>query len=335
MDQDSFIRRYGSEWHWLKSTCSGGGSALNRLTGEQIDDVVRSYLRVSGQLAEARGRYRDPALLDHVNDVVRTAQVAVYAGVPRAEPSVLRLFGHRYRDAARKTAGFILIAAVLMLVTTLGSWWWVANSSEARANLFPAGTVEDIRQSGGRDPEIAPTAGFATFLFVHNVEVSFFAFALGITAGVGTLWLIAQNGIMLGTLAGAYSVAGKTGMFWALILPHGLLELTAICIGAGAGLQMGWAIIDPGEQLRAVAIPEAAREASLVVLGVIPAFAIAATIESFISGTAVPDPVQMFIGIAASGGYLLFLLGVAPFRIAGRHLASFLRYSLPRAFMSK
>lgn len=337
MDQDSFIRRYGSEWHWLRSTCSGGGPSLTRLSGEQVDDVVRSYLRVSGQLAEARARYRDPTLLNHLNDTVRTAQIAVYGAVPRNEPGIMRLFGTRYRDAARGTAGFILIAAMLMLVTTLGSWWWVANSSEARAGLYPEEVVNVLRESSeGRDPEVEPTAGLAAFLLVHNVTVAILAFGLGITFGIGTLYVVAINGIMLGSLAGVFTAVGKTAEFWAVILPHGMIELTAICIAAGAGLRMGWAMIEPGDRTRGDALRMHAQAASIVVLGLIPAFAIAAAIESFISGTTyVPNAIELLIGFVAAGGYLLFLLGTEPFKIGAAAVANFFRYSLPRALMSK
>ncbi len=336
MDEDSFIKRYSSEWSWLRSTCEEGGTGLARRTGREIDDVVRSYLRVSGQLAEARGRYRDAALEDYLNAVVRTAQVAVYSGTPRTSRSVFRLFGRRYRDAARSTGRFIMIAAALMIVTTIGSWAWVASSAEARAGLFPAEALEAIQESGGgRSSDVEPSPELAGFLLVHNVEVSIFAFALGVTFGVGTLWVVASNGLMLGTLAGAFTAVGKGAAFWALILPHGILELTAICIAAGAGLRIGWALIDPGDRGRVEALRAEASDAVLVVLGAVPAFAVAAIIESFVSGTGVPNVVEITLGAAVAGCYIVFLVGVAPFRAAWGKVSDAVRYSRPRALMSR
>lgn len=336
MDEDSFIKRYSSEWSWLQSTCREGGTGLSRRSGAEIDDVVRSYLRVSGQLAEARGRYRDAGLEDYLNGVVRSAQVAVYSGAPRTSPGMFRLFGRRYRDAARSTGRFILVAAALLIVTTLGSWVWVSTSADARAGLFPAEVMEAIEESEeGRSPEVVPSPELAGFLLVHNVQVSILAFAFGVTFGIGTLWVVATNGIMLGSIAGAFTAVGKGAAFWAVVLPHGFLELTAICIAAGAGLRIGWALIEPGDRARGVALRAEASDAVLVVLGVIPAFAVAALIESFVSGTEVPDVIEIALGAVIAGAYVVFLIGVGPFRAAGGRVAEAIRYRRPRALISR
>ena len=88
-----------------------------------------------------------------------------------------------------------------------------------------------------------------------------------------------------------------------------VLELIAICIAAGAGLRMGWSLIDPGDRPRGRALRDETREAVVVVIGVIPAFVIAALIEGFITGTALPDALEIVIGLASAGLYVAFLLG--------------------------
>jgi len=144
-------------------------------------------------------------------------------------------------------------------------------------------------------------------ILVNNVIVAFLAFAFGIGLGIGTVYLVIQNAVLLGALAGAYQAAGKAGVFWSLVLPHGLLEITAICIAAGAGLRMGWSVIAPGERLRGRALAEDSRDAVLVVTGVIPAFGIAALIEGFITGTSIPAGVQLGLGTGVAVAYLAFL----------------------------
>ena len=165
------------------------------------------------------------------------------------------------------------------------------------------------------------------------MQVAFFAFALGITLGVGTLFMVVQNALLLGVLAGAFAAAGKSGPFWSLILPHGLLELTAICIAAGAGLRMGWSIVDPGDRPRTRALAEEARDAVMVVLGVIPAFVIAAFIEGFVTGSALPNPVEIGLGAAVAVGYVAFLFGVGPTRI--RAWAARVGYRRPWALIRR
>jgi uncharacterized membrane protein SpoIIM required for sporulation len=141
------------------------------------------------------------------------------------------------------------------------------------------------------------------------VLVAFLAFALGITLCVGTIVVLINNALLLGVLAGAFQVVGRAGSFWALILPHGVLELIAICIAAGAGLRMGWALIDPGDRPRGLALRDETREAVVVVVGVIPAFVVAAAIEGFMTGTALPDGLEIAIGVGVASLYVAFLVG--------------------------
>jgi uncharacterized membrane protein SpoIIM required for sporulation len=178
--------------------------------------------------------------------------------------------------------------------------------------VLPAYVRDAIRDAtGGRGDIGIPPAGLSTVILVNNIQVAFLAFALGITFGIGTVYLVAQNAMFIGVLAGAYTAAGKGGVFWALVLPHGLLELTAIAIAAGAGLRMGWSVIDPGDRRRSTAVAEEARDAAMVVLGVLPAFGVAALVEGFLTGTSVPDPVEIGIGVGMALAYLavLFLPG--------------------------
>jgi len=166
-----------------------------------------------------------------------------------------------------------------------------------------------MREVGGRSPDLGPAPSLSAYILLNNVLVAFFAFALGITLCVGTIVVLIRNALMLGLLAGSFQVVGNAGSFWALILPHGVLELTAICIAAGAGLRMGWALIDPGDRPRGRALRDETREAVVVVIGVIPAFVVAAVIEGFMTGTALPDVLEIAIGVGLAGLYVAFLVG--------------------------
>ncbi len=308
MDIDSFIAKYGPEWKRLDEACARGGPGLAKLSGQEISEILRLYLRVTGHLAEARSRYIDPSLQSYLNSLVTRAHSAIYSGRARTLRGALRFFGVRYREAIRRTVPFILAMAALLVIVAAATTIWVATSREAQAGLLPAFAREAIRRAGGHraDLGVAP-AGLSTVILVNNVIVAFLAFAFGVGLGIGTIYLVIQNAVLLGALAGAYQAAGKAGVFWSLVLPHGLLEITAICIAAGAGLRMGWSVIAPGERLRGRALAEDSRDAVLVVTGVIPAFGIAALIEGFITGTSIPAAVQLGLGTGVAVAYLAFL----------------------------
>jgi uncharacterized membrane protein SpoIIM required for sporulation len=219
------------------------------------------------------------------------------------------LFAVRYPDAMRRTAPYVLAAAAILVAVVLASWAWVATSREAQAGLLPPAAREAIRQAGGARADLGPPTGLSAYILVNNVLVAVLAFALGITFCVGTIFVLVRNALLLGVLAGAFQAVDKAGRFWALVLPHGILELLAICIAAGAGMRMGWALVDPGDRPRGRALREEAGEAVVVVIGVIPAFVVAALIEGFITGTAVPDILEVGLGGVVGTLYVAFLVG--------------------------
>lgn len=309
MDIDSFIATYRSEWTRLEAACAEGGRGLSSLSGDEIGEVVRLYLRASTHLAQARTQFHDPRLDGYLNGLVTQAHAAVYSAQPRTTRGFVRLLAVRYPEAMRRTSPFVFVAAGILLVVVLASWAWVATSAEAQVGLLPPAARDAIRQTGGRSPDLGPAPSLSAYILLNNVLVAFLAFALGITLCVGTIVVLINNALLLGVLAGAFQVVGRAGSFWALILPHGVLELIAICIAAGAGLRMGWALIDPGDRPRGLALRDETREAVVVVVGVIPAFVVAAAIEGFMTGTALPDGLEIAIGVGVASLYVAFLVG--------------------------
>jgi uncharacterized membrane protein SpoIIM required for sporulation len=309
VDIDSFIATYRSEWTRLEAACAEGGRGLSSLSGAEIREMIRLYLRASSHLAQARAEFHDPRLDGYLNGLVTQAHAAIYSTQPRTKRGFVRLFAVRYPEALRRTSPFVFVAAGILLVIVLAAWAWVATSPEAQIGLLPPAARDAIREVGGRSADLGPPASLSAFILFNNVLVAFLAFALGITFCVGTIVVLVKNALLLGVLAGAFQVVGNAGRFWLLILPHGVLELFAICIAAGAGLRMGWSLIDPGDRPRGRALRDETREAVVVVIGVIPAFVIAALIEGFITGTALPDALEIVIGLAFAGLYVIFLLG--------------------------
>jgi uncharacterized membrane protein SpoIIM required for sporulation len=306
VDVDTFIGKYRPDWDRLDRAVRGG---LSSAPGPQVDEVVRLYLRVSGHLAEAQTRYADRPLVDYLTALVSRSHMAIYGTRGRSVRQVAAALTTGYRQAVRETAPFIVISAAVFLAVLFLSMLWVAISPEARAGLLPPGAEDAIRRVGGSraDFGIGPGA-VSTLILINNIQVAFLGFALGITLGIGTLFVLVFNAVNVGVIGGAFTAFGQAGPFWALILPHGLLELTAIFIACGAGLRMGWSIIDPGDRRRGQALAEAARQSVLVVAGVVPAFILAGFIEGYVSGRGLPTAVQLGIGIAVWAVYVAFLV---------------------------
>src|SRR5690606_12740513 len=175
-------------------------------------------------------------------------------------------------------------------------------------------------------------AAFATWLFTHNIQVSFLAFALGITAGVGTGVVLFFNGVFLGGLAQVYAARGLAGWFWAWILPHGIPELTAIFLAGAAGLILGRGLIAPRGLPRSLSLRQEATVALRLLLATLPILVVAGIIEGTISQIHPPQlPVGFKISFAlVMGGALYLWLGAAWLRGPGA-----LTQSVPRALSSR
>ena len=154
-----------------------------------------------------------------------------------------------------------------------------AKSAEAGAN-FP--------------DELKPLISSA--IMTNNIQVGFLAFAFGITLGLGTLYILAMNGMLLGALAALFAKHGYLYQFSALILPHGFMELTAVFICGGAGILLGYSLVDPGDLSRNDSLVLGGKDAVKLVFGVIPLFVAAAAIEGFVTPAHIPPGAK--IGIA-------------------------------------
>ncbi len=119
---------------------------------------------------------------------------------------------------------------------------------------------DEEAQKDGNPMGVADQAGFSSFLFTHNIQVSILAFAVGIAWGLPTLLLLATNGVMLGALAVEYFQDGQGIFFLGWILPHGIPELTCIVLAGAAGLLLGRGMLWPRGTTRGAQIRlEAAR----------------------------------------------------------------------------
>src|SRR5262249_30263763 len=127
---------------------------------------------------------------------------------------------------------------------------------------------------------------------------SFAAFAGGVLAGAGTVYMMVFNGLLLGVITVACQRAGLSLSLWSFVAPHGVLELPAIFIAGGAGLMLGTALLAPGALPRRDALTEAGALAVRLVLGVIPLLIVAGTIEGFISPSDAPPATKFAIGVA-------------------------------------
>jgi uncharacterized membrane protein SpoIIM required for sporulation len=128
----------------------------------------------------------------------------------------------------------------------------------------------------------------ATSIFLNNIKVTFLSFAGGIAAGIITAALLIYNGLIIGAVGGISIAGGSGARFFALVVPHGLLELSCIAVASAAGLRLARALIEPGPITRGAAVMNEARPAVEMVLGTIPWLILAGLVEGFVTPRELP-----------------------------------------------
>jgi uncharacterized membrane protein SpoIIM required for sporulation len=123
--------------------------------------------------------------------------------------------------------------------------------------------------------------------------------------------ILAINAANVGVAAGLMAAAGRLDIFFGLITPHGLVELTALFVAAGTGLRLGWTVIDPGRRSRAEALARQGRAVAGIALGLVCVLLVSGAIEAFVTPSGLPTWARVGIGVLAEMAFLgyVFVLG--------------------------
>src|SRR5436305_3313286 len=304
MDVDTFLATNQPSWDRLASLVRRAGPKVGRLSPAELEEMVALYQRTATHLSYARTTYRDPALTATLSSLVARAGAVVYGSRPRTLRALGQFFAVTFPAAIWYSRRFIAVSAALLLVPAFAVGLWVANSPRAVEATGPKAVREAyVNQDFEQYYRSAPASEFASHVFTNNVQVSIYAFAAGIAFCLPTAFILMFNGANVGVAGGLFASVGQQLKFWGLILPHGLLELTAVFIAGGAGLRLGWTLIDPGDRTPRDALADEGRRAHAIAAGLVVVFAAAGTIEGFVTGSSLPTWAR--VGIGAFGEAVL------------------------------
>lgn len=319
---DQFISANRESWERLAALLDRvDRSGLSSLAPAELEELARLYRRVAGHLSEARSAGLESQTVAYLNRLVTRAYARVYAGSRPRRMNPWRLFAVETPRTFRRRAPYIGVAlAVTLMAATLS--FSAVRSDERWAHPLSPGNAAHAWREFGADSErageyFADTARalggpeFSAILMSNNIRVALNAFALGVTLGLGTLYVLIINGMMLGAFFGVGANADRLVMFAAVVAPHGVLELSAIFIAGGAGLIIGHALVDPGDLYRRDALRIAAADAVKLVLGTVPMFIVAGVIEGMVSpqyaGLFADNAPRILFGLMAGAAFWLCL----------------------------
>lgn len=286
MDLVPFLNQRRAEWKRLEEILKRvEGSGLSTLDDAQAVEFGRLYRRAASDLNQAQTFVSGEATVHYLNDLVARCYLVIYA---RTKVDVWGAVRHLFVGFPvvfrRQVSAFLLATVLLFGGAVFGFLASYFDPEIARAFLLPTDmpTIKPEDSEETREP--AQTAGelsaFSSHLFTNNVSVSFVAFALGITFGLGTAWLLFHNGVLLGALGAEFVEAGQFLSFATGILPHGVLEIPACLIGGAAGFVLARGMIHARPWPRTEEIGRCGAEALRLVVGCVPLLLVAAFLEA-------------------------------------------------------
>lgn len=309
MDLDRYITEHRPAWDRLAHLARRGRRRSSRLEPAELDELVQLYQRASGHLSHARSAYADPSLTALLTRLVADANAVIYGTRSSARTAVREFVLVTFPGAVWRIRRFVVAAALLTIVPAFAVGAWIATSDAA----LDASAPEAVRAAYVADDfesyySSRPASQFAAEVTFNNIQVAITAFAIGVLACVPTAGLLAFNGANIGVAGGLFHAVGEWDRFWGLILPHGLLEISAVIVAGAAGLRLGWTLIDPGDRPRMQALTEEGRQAVLVVLGLVGAFVVAGLIEGFVTGSPLPTLVRVGIGVLVEIAFITYVV---------------------------
>lgn len=302
MDLDAFVAVHGPEWDRLDVL-----ARRRRLSGADADELVRLYQQAATHLSVVRSAAPDPALAARLSRTVAGARAAIAGGHEPIVRELARFVVVSFPAAVFRARWACFAAfAFTLLVAVAGALWVVYDprveaTISARVDVARLVTVEFERYYS----EYAASS-FAARVWTNNAWVTALCIAFGVS-GVLPVYVLFQNAANIGLTAGLMAVHDRLGLFFGLILPHGLLELTAVFVGAGAGLRLFWAWVSPGPLPRGRAMAVEGRSMVTIALGLVGVLGVSGVVEAFVTPSPLPTWARIGIGVVVWTAFLAYV----------------------------
>jgi uncharacterized membrane protein SpoIIM required for sporulation len=281
-----------------------------RLKGPDLLEAGRLYREATADLARLQAFREEgtpPEDLEiFLNELVARAYGQIYRSAPSGWAPLWHFLRTTLPGVFRETAPWTLAAMGIFLAGFLYGFVAALVDESFIPLIAPAHLIRQVEE--GKvwfDSILAIRPLASSWIMTHNISVTFLAFALGMTFGLGTVYMMAFNGLLVGTLAGLCHIHGLDVPFWSFVLPHGVIELTAIFMGGGGGFLLSTALLFPGDLPRGEALMVRGRQAVRLALGCVPLLVVAGIVEGFLS----PAHISAWIKLSAAGMLLVLLLG--------------------------
>lgn len=306
MDVDAFVAAHNAEWRRLEQLVN---RRVRRLSGEEIDELVELYQRAATHLSVVRSSSPEPALIGRLSGLVARGRAAVTGAQTPMWRDVARFATVSFPATAYRMRWWWLGSTLISLLVATGIAIWVARDPQVQTSLLSPQEIRRLVDHDFANYYTDHAAGaFAFQVWVNNAWVAAQSLIFGILLGLPTIYVLFTNDLNVGVSGGLMFAHGKGAIFFGLILPHGMLELTAVFLASAAGLRLGWTVIDPGPRRRGQALAQEGRAAMSIAIGLIGVLAVSGAIEGFVTGHVHTTWLRIAIGVLAELVFLTYVV---------------------------
>lgn len=306
MDLDAYVLAHVHEWQRLEQLVGRG-----RLSGAESDELVDLYQQVATHLSVVRTSAPDPSLVAHLSSLLAKARNRAVGTRTSTWRGFVLFFTERFPAALYRLRWWWIGCLVANVVVTAVMMLWLLDHPAVEQSLLTPAEVDQLVNEDFESYYSTYAAqNFALQVWINNAWVSALCIALGIL-GLPVVYLLYNNIANLAIIGSIMHRNDAGQKFWGLLLPHGLLELTAVFVAGGVGLRLFWSWVEPGGLTRSQSIAREGRTAGTVALGLVAVLMVSGAIEGFVTPSGLPTWARVGIGILAEVAFLayVFVLG--------------------------
>ncbi|CAA0111147.1 Uncharacterised protein [BD1-7 clade bacterium] len=302
MKEQAFVDQYGDTWEQLEAYLVLSRRA--RKTSPLAENVPALYRSCCHHLSMARQRHYSLQLTERLNALVRDTQHELYQIKPQSRYAFMRFLVADFPATIHKNRWFVLAGMLLFFGPLLITGLVVYLDSDLLYGLMPAEQVRQFEsmydpeaKTIGRERDSATDLHMFGYYIYNNISIAFRTFAGGMLLGLGAIFFLVYNGLVIGGVMGYMGSQGFVDTFFPFVAGHGSFELTAIGLSGAAGLKLGFAIVAPGNLTRLTALKQAGKEAAIMMYAAFLMLLMAALIEAFWSSSSVlGNPTKYAVG---------------------------------------
>lgn len=303
MDLEAFEAVHAGEWAELDALVQ-----RRRLSGAETDRLVTLYQRTATHLSQVRSAAPDPTLVGRLSTLVARARGRLTGSGESAWRDVGRFVTVSCPAALYRIRWWTLGVTVASLLVMVLAGWYVVSSPEVQASLLSeAETRQLVEVDFANYYSESPHASFAAQVWTNNAWIAVQCVLFGVS-GFWPVFVLVQNSIGVGFTGGIMVANGRADVFFGLITPHGLLELTAVFVALAAGLRLFWAWIDPGPRPRLEALAQEGRAMIGIAVGLVVVLFVSGIVEAYVTPSPLPTWARIAIGATVWGLFVVYVV---------------------------